>query len=89
MSGSNLVALVNQIKNLVFGRNKLLHQALNLHFLVFVFKQLQLLVVVEQVVHLAAVDLIHSDRDCEVSLVALPVIYASRKQVLNGKLLKP
>jgi len=88
MSGSDFISLIYQIENLVFGRNKLLHQALDLHFLIFILEQFELLVVVQQVKNFAAVDLIHSNCDSEVSLVTLPVIYAARKKVFNRELLK-
>jgi len=88
MSGSDFIPLVYQIKNLVFRRNKLFHQALDLHFLIFILQQFELLVVVQQVENFAAVNLIHSNCHSEISLVTLPVIYAARKKVFNCELLK-
>ena len=55
----------------------MLRQSLNLNFLIFIFQDLQNLVIVEQVVNFATVDLIHRHGDGKVSLVILPVIDAS------------
>ena len=54
----------------------------------FVFALLQLLVLVEQVVELAAVDFVHTDRYGEIAAVVLPVIDATFEQIFNSNILQ-
>ena len=44
--------------------------------------------IVEQVIDFTAIYFIHRDSHGEVSLIVLPVIYATLKQILNGKVLQ-
>ena len=44
--------------------------------------------IVKQVIHLSTVDLIHGNRDSEVSLILLEVSNTSLEQIMYGKLLK-
>ena len=44
--------------------------------------------IVEQVIDFTAIDFIHGDGHGEVSLIILPVVYATLEQILNGKVLQ-
>uniref|UniRef100_A0A7S3CME7 Uncharacterized protein n=1 Tax=Strombidium rassoulzadegani TaxID=1082188 RepID=A0A7S3CME7_9SPIT len=79
----HLVTLLYQLKNLVVVVHELLSQPRDLDSVVFVLAQAQLLMVVEQIVELAAVDLVHGDGDSEISLMILPVVDAPFEQVFN------
>ena len=67
----------------------MLSKALDLDLLVPVFEDFQHFVVVKQVVDLAAINLIHRYCDGKVSLVILPVVDTSFKQVLHRQVLEP
>lgn len=84
MGRPHCVSLVNQLDYLVLRRDEVFSQPLNLNLLVLVFEDLEHLVVVEQVVNLAAVDLVHRNGNCKVPLIVLPVVDAAFKQVLHG-----
>jgi hypothetical protein len=89
MGRPHFVSLVDQIDNLLLRRDELLTESLDLNFLVLVFEYLQSFVVVEEIVNLVAVDLIHGNSHREVTLVVLPVVDASFKEILDCKVLQP
>jgi len=89
MGRPHFVSLVDQIDNLLLRRDELLTESLDLNFLVLVFEYLQSFVVVEEIVNLVAVDLIHGNSHSEVTLVVLPVVDASFKEILDCKVLQP
>ena len=64
--------------------DELLLQSHNLNSVVLVFALLKLRVVVEQIVQLAAVDLVHGHGDSEVTRVVLPVVDTALKQILHS-----
>lgn len=88
VSGADTVTKGNQTQNLFLRLDELLLQPLDDNFLIFVFKKLELLVVVEQVVDLSSVNFVHGNRHSEVALVLLKVVDTSFKQVLNRQLLQ-
>ena len=79
VSGPHLVALINELEDLVICVHKDLLQALDLNRVVLVFSLLQLLVFVEQIVEFASVNLVHGHSDSEVALMVLPVVDAPLK----------
>ena len=64
--------------------DELLFQTSHLNHSVFVFLELQLLMIVKKIVELAAVYLIHRHRHRKISLVILPVIDAAFEKILDG-----
>lgn len=74
MSGSNAVSKTNELKNFLLRLDKLLLQSLNLHLLVFILEQLQMLVVIEEIIDLASVNLIHRHSHSEVTRMVLKII---------------
>ena len=88
MSRAHGVALIDQLKYLLFRGDEVFSQSLNLDLLVFVFQDSQYLVVVEQVVNFTSVNFVHGDSHGEVSLVILPVVDTPLEQVLDCIVLK-
>lgn len=84
MRCSHLVALFDQVEDLVIVVNKLLFKASNLNRICFILPELQFVMLVEQIVHFAAVDLVHRHCDGEVPLVILPVIDAAFEEIFDG-----
>ena len=87
MSRSYCVSLVDELNDLFFGGDEMFGESLNLDLLVFVFKNFENGVVVEEIVDLATVDLVHRHGHCEVALVILPVVNASFEQILYRQIL--
>ena len=87
MRGSYTVSLASESEDLFLRLNELLLQTLNLHLVVLVFQEFELLVVVDQVIDLASVDLVHRNSHCEVPLVVLEVAHPSVKQVFYRQFL--
>ncbi len=72
----HFIPLVDQLEQLFFRLHELLLQPENLYLLVLVFQYPQRLMVVEQIVQFASVDLVHRHCDCEVPVVVLEVAAA-------------
>jgi len=81
---AHLVALLDEIDNLVVVVHELFLEACDLDHIVLVFSDGELLVFIEQVVELAAIDFVHRNGDSEVPLVVFPVVDASLEQVFNS-----
>jgi hypothetical protein len=67
--------------------NKLLFQTSNLNHTIFIFLELQLLMIIEKIIQFATIYLIHWNSYCEVPFVILPIIDTSLKQVFNSDIL--
>lgn len=76
---SHLVALLDQVQYLIIVVDKLLLQSSNLDSIRFILSELQFIVIVKKIVNFTTIDLVHGNSDREVSLVVLPVVYASFK----------
>ena len=88
MSRSYCVSLVDELNDLLLGGDEMFGESLNLDLLIFVFKNFEHSVVVEEIVDLATVDLVHRHCHCEVALVILPVVNASFEQILYRQVLQ-
>lgn len=88
MGSSDTVAKLNQLKDFFFRLDKLLLQPLDLDFFGFIFKQLQTLMVIEEIINFASVYLVHRYCHCKISLFFLEVVDSSIKQVLNRQFLQ-
>lgn len=88
MSRPYTVTKTDEVKYLFFALNELLFEPVYLYFLGLVFKDLELLMVVEEVVDLPTVYLIHANGHSEVAFMLLEVGYAPIKEVMNGQLLQ-
>ena len=88
VGGSNFVALIYKLEDLVFAADELLHEALNLNFLTAVLQQFELLVVVEKVINFPPINFVHRYCYREIALVRLPVVDAAVEQIGNSQLLE-
>ena len=84
VSCSHLVTLLNQVQDLIIVVNKLLLESCDLDRVGFVFSELEFIVLVEQIVYFAAVNLVHGDRDGEIPLVVLPIVDASLEKIFHS-----
>jgi len=67
--------------------NKLLFQTGNLNHTIFIFLELQLLMIIEKIIQFATINLIHWNSYCEIPFVILPIIDTSLKQIFNSDIL--
>jgi hypothetical protein len=88
MRGADRVAEANQIQNLFLRLHKLLLEALDLDLLGLVLQDFQCLMIIQQVIEFAPVDLVHGNGNSEIPLVVLEVSDAPVKQVSYCQLLK-
>ena len=63
-------------------------QTLYLDFLIFILQNFQDLVIIQQVIDFAAINLVHGDGHGKVSLIILPVVDSSFKEILYGQILE-
>lgn len=81
---SHLITLRNKLKNLVVVVDELFLETNDLDSVHLVLALLQLVVVIQQVVQFASVDLVHGHRHGEVSRVVLPIVYTALKKILHS-----
>jgi len=67
--------------------NKLFFQTSNLNHTIFIFLELELLMIIEKIVEFTSINLIHWNSNCEIPFVILPIIDTSLKQVFNSDIL--
>lgn len=84
VNGPILVVLLDQIEDVVVVVNKLFLESGNLDCVQLLLAKLQLTVFVEKIVDLAAADLTHGHRHGEISLVILPAVDATLKQIFDS-----
>jgi len=89
MGSPHTIPKVDEVKDLLLRLDELLFEAVDLHFLLLVLHQPQLLVIVQQVIDLPTIDFIHRNCHSEVPLLLLKVGDASVEEVFDSQLLEP
>lgn len=83
MRRTHLVALLDQVEDLVIVVDELLFESGNLDGIRLIFSEFELIMFVEQVIDLATIYFVHGHRDCEITLMVLPVIDSALKQIFH------
>jgi hypothetical protein len=88
MSCSHLISLLNKIKYLIIIINKLLSQARDLDGAVLILSKRELSVIIQKIVKFSTIYFIHGYGNSKVSLVVLPIVDSSLKEIFDSDALK-
>ena len=83
-----LIPLIYQFQYLFLRRDEVFSQAMNLYLLVFVFKNLKWLVIVQQIKNSTPINFVHRNGHRKISLIILPVVNTALKQILHRQILQ-
>lgn len=82
------ITLLNQIQNLIIVVDELLFETSDLNHVVFILSQTELLMLVQEIVEFATINLIHRNGNSEIPLMIFPIVDTSLEQILHSDTLK-
>lgn len=67
--------------------NELFFQTSYLYHSIFIFLELELLMIIEKIVEFTSINLVHWNSNCEIPFVILPIINSSFEKVFDSYIL--